>query len=372
MEAMEAKVSDEAGCCTEVQVPLVQELAKQPLTGIPERYVRPELELKLVSEAEASSSPPPQAPVIDMAKLLSPDFHDSELHKLDYACKHWGFFQLINHGVRPSLVENVKKGMEEFFNLPVEEKTQFKKKAGEVEGYGQLFVVSEEQKLDWADMLHLTTLPPEARKPHLFPNLPLPFRDNLNEYCTELRKLAMELIMLMGEALNMEGTQMRELFEQGSQTVRMNYYPACPQPEKVIGLNPHSDASALTILLQVNDMQGLQIKKDDAWVPINPLPHALVVNVGDTFEIVSNGIYKSIEHRATVNSKKERMSMATFFNARSDGVIGPSPNLVTPERPPQFKTIPMSDFLKTFFTRQLRGKSNLDYLRIPNGTLEST
>ncbi|KAI9074109.1 hypothetical protein K1719_033031 [Acacia pycnantha] len=168
---MEAKVSDEDGCCIEVQVPLVQELAKQPLTSIPERYVRPELELQLVSEAEASS-PPPQAPVIDMAKLLSPDFHDSELHKLDYACKYWGFFQLINHGVRPSLVENVKKGVEEFFKLPVEEKTRFRKKAGEVEGYGQLFVVSEEQKLDWADMLYLTTLPPEARKPHLFPKLP--------------------------------------------------------------------------------------------------------------------------------------------------------------------------------------------------------
>ncbi|KAI9074094.1 hypothetical protein K1719_032989 [Acacia pycnantha] len=182
----------------------------------------------------------------------------------------------------------------------------------------------------------------------------------------------MELIMLMGEALNMEGKEMRELFEQGWQTIRMNYYPACPQPEKVIGLNPHSDASALTILLQVNDMQGLQIKKDDTWVPINPLPHAFVVNVGDTFEIVSNGIYKSIEHRATVNSKKERMSMATFFNARSHGVIGPLLNLVTSERPPQFKTIPLSDFWKTFFTRQLQGKSNLDYLRIPNGTQEST
>ncbi|KAI9074099.1 hypothetical protein K1719_043944 [Acacia pycnantha] len=223
---------------------------------------------------------------------------------------------------------------------PVEEKTKFQKKAGEVEAYGQLFVVSEEQKLDWADMLHLTTLPPEARKPHLFPNLPLPFRDDLNEYCTELRKLAMELIMLMGEALDVEGREMRELFEQGWQTVRMNYYPACPTQRRV---------------------------------PINPLPHAFVVNVGDTFEIVSNGIYKSIEHRATVNSKKERMSMATFFNARSHhGVMmGPSPSLVTPERPPQFKTIPISDFWKTFFTRQLRG-SNLDYLRIPNATHEST
>ena len=58
----------------------------------------------------------------------------------------------------------------------MEEKNKFQKKAGEREGYGQLFVVSEEQKLDWADMLYLTTLPLESRKPQLLPNLPLPFR----------------------------------------------------------------------------------------------------------------------------------------------------------------------------------------------------
>ncbi|XP_028767027.1 probable 2-oxoglutarate-dependent dioxygenase At3g111800 [Neltuma alba] len=373
MEAIGAKLSDlQTGCDTEVSVPLVQELAKKPLTSIPERYVRPELELQLVAEPASSSSPPPQAPVIDMAKLLSPDSHASELQKLDYACKYWGFFQLVNHGVSPSLVENVKKGIEEFFNLPMEEKTKFQKKAGEREGYGQLFVVSEEQKLDWADLLYFTTLPQEARIPHLFPKLPLPFRDNLNNYCTELGKLAMELIMLMGEALNLEAKELRELFEEGWQTVRMSYYPTCPQPDKVIGLNPHSDAGALTILLQVNEVDGLQIKKDAIWVPINPLPQAFVVNVGDTFEIVSNGIYRSIEHRVTVNSEKERMSIAAFYNARFYGMIGPSPNLVTPERPPMFKTISMSDYWNAFFTRQLRGKSNLDSLGIPIHTHETT
>ncbi|XP_028767026.1 uncharacterized protein LOC114724752 [Neltuma alba] len=357
-----------SGDCINVPVPLVQELAKQPLTIVPERYVRPELELQLKSNTSAL----PQAPVIDLTKLLSPEFHVSELHKLDYACKHWGFFQLINHGVSPSLVESVKKGVEEFFNLPIEEKTKFQNKAGEREGYGQLFVVSEEQELDWADMLFLTTLPREARKPHLFPNLPLPFRDNLDTYCIELRKLVMELIILMGEALNMEVKEVRELFEGGLQTVRMNYYPACPQPEKAIGLYPHSDGSALTMLLQVNEVDGLEIKKDGTWIPINPVPDAFVVNIGDTFEIVSNGIYKSVEHRATVNSKKERMSTATFFGARLDGMLGPSPNLVTPERPPQFKTISVSDYWKAYFSRQLHGKSHLDSLRIANQTHETT
>lgn len=73
-------------------------------------------------------------------------------------------------------MENVKIGAKEFYNLPFEEKRKFGQREGEVEGYGQAFVMSEEQKLDWADMFFMVTLPPHLRKPHLFPKLPLPFR----------------------------------------------------------------------------------------------------------------------------------------------------------------------------------------------------
>lgn len=73
-------------------------------------------------------------------------------------------------------MENVKMGVKEFFDLPIEEKVKFRQKEGDVEGYGQAFVISEEQKLDWADMFFMVTLPPHLRKPHLFPKLSLPFR----------------------------------------------------------------------------------------------------------------------------------------------------------------------------------------------------
>lgn len=84
--------------------------------------------------------------------------------------------KLINHGVSPWLVEKVKSGVEGFFNLPVEEKNKFGQRDGEIEGLGQAFVVSEEQKLDWADMFYMVTLPTHMRKPHLFPKLPFTFR----------------------------------------------------------------------------------------------------------------------------------------------------------------------------------------------------
>ncbi|XP_070664628.1 protein SRG1-like [Malus domestica] len=97
----------------------------------------------------------------------------------------------------------------------------------------------------------------------------------------------------------------------------------------VLGLTPHSDGGAFTILLQVNEMDGLQVKKDGIWVPVKSLPDAFIVNIGDVLDIITKGTYRSIEHRATVNSEKERLSIATFYNPRVDGEIGPASSLIT-------------------------------------------
>ncbi|KAI4313620.1 hypothetical protein L6164_026583 [Bauhinia variegata] len=349
-------------------VPCVQELAKEPLVRVPERYVRTDLDTSVVSDTSSL----PQVPVIDLSKLLSDDLHGHELKKLDYACKEWGFFQLVNHGVSLSLVESVKSGVQEFFNLPMEEKNKFWQKEGDTEGFGQLFIVSEEQKLEWGDMFFMVTLPPHKRKPYLFPNIHLPFRDNLEAYSLELKKLALKILYQVAKALKMDHKDMKELFEEGAQSMRMNYYPPCPQPELAIGLNPHSDGGGLTILLQVNKMEGLQIRKDGIWIPIKPLPNAFIINIGDILEIVTNGIYKSIEHRATVNSEKERLSIATFYSPDFETIVGPAPSLVGPEKPAKFRSMSLAEHLNGYLSRELRGKSYLDVVRIQNEKDKST
>ncbi|KAK9215157.1 hypothetical protein WN944_007160 [Citrus x changshan-huyou] len=140
--------------------PSILELANNlPLTTVPPRYVRPEIDHPLIRNDDSSAQ---QLPVIDMHTLLSGD--DSELEKLDHACKEWGFFQ------------KVKAEIQEFFNLPIDEKKKFWQQPGDVEGFGQLFITSEEQKLDWGYGFTMFTLPTHLRKPHLFPKLPLPFR----------------------------------------------------------------------------------------------------------------------------------------------------------------------------------------------------
>ena len=62
------------------------------------------------------------------------------------------------------------------------------------------------------------------RKPHLFTKLPLPFRDNLEANSTKLQNLAMKILELMAKALRMENNEMKNLFEDGWQTIRTNYY----------------------------------------------------------------------------------------------------------------------------------------------------
>ncbi|KAL2347929.1 hypothetical protein Fmac_001929 [Flemingia macrophylla] len=343
-------------------VPSVQELAKQKLSTVPQRYVQTQHEDMVIISEEPNSIL--EIPVIDMNNLLSTESGTSELDKLHLACKEWGFFQLINHGVSSSFLEKVKSEIQDFFNLPLLEKKKFWQSSEHMEGFGQAFVTSEDQILDWADLFYMTSLPKHLRIPHLFPRLPLPFRDTLELYSQELKNLAMIVVEQMGKALNMEETKMREIFEDGLQSMRMNYYPPCPEPGKVIGLTPHSDGAGLTILLQVSEVEGLQVWKDAMWVPIKPLPNAFIVNIGDILEIISNGIYRSVEHRAVVNSDKERISVATFYTSKHDGVLAPAADLITEKTPARFKSIELKEFLANLFARKLDGKSYLNTLRI--------
>ncbi|KAH6826194.1 senescence-related gene 1 protein [Perilla frutescens var. hirtella] len=345
-------------------VPSVQELAKQPLTSIPSRYryARSEQHPQFFSDEINDGQ---SVPVIDVQELISKvQFVNHELEKLHSACQKWGFFQIINHGVPASLLDNLRSEVSEFFKLKFEEKKTLWQRADNHEGFGQLFVVSEEQKLDWSDMFYITTLPNNLRKIELFQKLPSNLRETLEAYSIEMKKLAMILLGQLAKALNMDADEMEGVFDNGVQSMRMNYYPPCPEPDMAIGFTPHSDADAITILLQLNEIEGLQIRRDGKWLPIKPLHNAFVVNLGDIMEIVSNGVYRSVEHRATVNSSKERLSVATFYSCNLESELGPARSLVGRDNPPRFRRVPIDDYFKNFFARKLDGKSYLDFMKL--------
>ncbi|CAI0418406.1 unnamed protein product [Linum tenue] len=336
-------------------VPNVQQLASSS-NDVPIRYIRPELELERVSSDDEYV----QVPVIDMSKLDDGDDDDDvELAKLHSACRDWGFFQVINHGIAEEVILKMKADIEEFFNQPMQVKMESAQLPNGFEGYGQVFVVSKEQKLDWGDMLFIITQPIHGRSMELWPRIPSSFRETLEQYSIELEKLARCLLSFMARNLGLESEKLLTLFNEGLQSMRMNYYPPCEQANKVIGLAPHSDGSGLTLLTQVNEVQGLQIRKDGKWVPIHPIPGAFIVNIGDVLEIMSNGEYKSIEHRAVVNPEKERLSIATFHSPNFSATIGPLSNLLTKDKKgqaPNYKSISHEDYLKLGAKIKLDGK----------------
>lgn len=194
--------------------------------------------------------------------------------------------QLINHGVPDEVIRDMKRDVTEFFNLPLETKKAHAQLPDSVEGYGQVFVFSETQKLDWADMIYLMLRPVESRDMRFWPLQPPSFRDSVDRYSTEAAKVVSSLLTFMAADMGVDPEHLQEMFAGQPQTMRVSYYPPCRQANKVVGLSPHTDASGLTLLLHIKDVQGLQIRKDDGkWLAVGPLDGAFVISIGDIFEV---------------------------------------------------------------------------------------
>jgi hypothetical protein len=81
----------------------------------------------------------------------------------------------VNHGVSSSLLEQLKHEIEEFYNLPLEDKRKYMVRPDDFQGYGNTKL---DEILDWGDRFYMITNPIHHRKPHLFPELPPSFRSS--------------------------------------------------------------------------------------------------------------------------------------------------------------------------------------------------
>ncbi|KAL9274562.1 LATERAL BRANCHING OXIDOREDUCTASE 1-like protein [Drosera capensis] len=344
----------------------VQELRKMKTTRIPKRFVRDVAErplLPITSESSFTSD----IPVIDFSKLADGDTDEfgSEILKLAASCEDWGFFQVINHGIEISMLDSIERAAMDFFNLPLEEKKKYPMEPGTIQGYGQAFVFSEDQKLDWCNMLALGIEPQYMRNPKLWPTNPPKFRETVETYQEEIRKLCRKLLKYIAISLGLKGEIFEEMFGTEVQAIRMNYYPACPRPDLVLGLSPHSDGSALTVLQQgKGNSVGLQILKDNKWVPVRPVPEALVINIGDTIEVLTNGKYKSVEHRAVTHQDRDRLSMVTFYAPSFEVELGPMTEFVDENNPCKYRRYNHGEYSKHYVTNKLQGKKTLDFAKV--------
>lgn len=135
-------------------------------------------------------------------------------------------------------------------------------------------------------------------------------------------------------------------FSGASAALQLNSYPACPDPNRAMGLAAHTDSTLFTILHQ-NNTSGLQVHREGGgWVTVPPIPGALVINVGDLLHILSNGLYQSVLHRAVVNKLQHRLSVAYLYGPPNRVEISPLSKLTSPTSPPLYRPVTWTEYLR--------------------------
>ncbi|KAL8509136.1 hypothetical protein ACS0TY_016361 [Phlomoides rotata] len=305
-------------------------------------------------------------PVIDMKDLESEELsvRRKATGMINSACREWGFFQVVNHGVSHELMARSREAWRGFFVLPMEEKLSYANKPSTYEGYGSRLGVEKGISLDWSDYFYLHWLPVEMRDHNKWPSLPVSCRVLVAEYSKEVVKLGIKLMKIFSTNLGLEENHLQEAFggDEMSACMRINYYPKCPQPDLTLGLSPHSDPGGFTLLLPDQDVSGLQVRRVDRWISVNSAPNAFVVNLGDQLQIVSNANYKSVEHRVMVNSERERVSLAFFYNPKVDLLMKPAEQLVSGAEPPLYPAMTFDEYRLYIRTRGPSGKSQVKSL----------
>ncbi|CAI0388796.1 unnamed protein product [Linum tenue] len=213
----------------------------------------------------------------------------------------------------------------------------------DVEGYGNDPILSDKQILDWSDRLLLKLVPEDTRKLHLWPTNPTQFREVVSGYSDELKRIVEALMKAMARCVGLEeDCFLKQYGGKEMMMSRFNHYPVCPRPDVVLGVKAHSDGSGVTVLLQDDKVEGLQILKEGRWYGVPIIPHALVVNVGDQMQIMSNEEFKSPIHRAVVNSERKRISLAAPSIPHDGNEIEPVEGLGSEERPRLFRKVKYS------------------------------
>ncbi|KAF7046987.1 hypothetical protein CFC21_055969 [Triticum aestivum] len=316
-------------------------------------------------------------PVIDLAAATcgtttTPSMRAELVAAVKAAAETVGFFQVVNHGVPMAVMSEMLAAVRGFHEEPVGAKAlYYGRDYGRPVRYWSIFDLFQSQAANWRDTLIIDTAP-ELPPPE---EIPPTCRSIAPKYAKMMEQLGRTLLELLSEAL---GLRSGHLEEDASCLERLagHYYPPCPEPHLTLGTTRHSDPCFLAVLLQ-GAVGGLQVlleedcdvnnnnnKSSAVWVDVPAVEGALVVNVGDFLQIVSNDRFKSVEHRVVSQSIGPRVSVACFFRrqdvATSTRVLAP----IIADGEARYRSTTMAELVRHNRAKGLDGSSALQHLRL--------
>ncbi|KAL2336289.1 hypothetical protein Fmac_010735 [Flemingia macrophylla] len=325
---------------------------------VPSNFIRPLSDRPNLQQLQSSTA---SIPIID---LQDPN-HSHIVQSIAHACRNYGFFQIVNHGIPEEVVSKMVNVSKEFFRLPESERMKnYSDDPSKATRLSTSFNVKTEKVSNWRDFLRLHCHPLQDYI-HEWPTNPPSFRDDVAEYSRRMRGLSLKLLEAISESLGLEKEYIGKALGSHAQHMAINFYPRCPEPELTYGLPAHADPNAITILLQ-DEVPGLQVLHNGHWLTVNPVPNTFIVNIGDQIQVISNDRYKSVLHRALVNSEKERMSIPTFYCPSPDAVIKPAPQLVDNDHPAHYTNYTYSEYYNKFWNRGLSKETCVDMFKLQN------
>uniref|UniRef100_A0A383VMR0 Fe2OG dioxygenase domain-containing protein n=1 Tax=Tetradesmus obliquus TaxID=3088 RepID=A0A383VMR0_TETOB len=326
-------------------------------------------------------------PIIDVGPLVDPaaprESVTAVAQQLHKACREVGFFYIQNHGVPQHVTEGVLQQAHKWFALPAEVKASLLlSPASHYRGYQPLGInVTRHESgfvQDWHEALDLfreedaAAVKAAGRPPSVLhgPNL---WPDQLPDFSTALRAyidacLTLGEQLLRGIALGLglpEAYFGRHLAgPAGSYWVaRVIHYPPLQQVgqqqaaaaaggevgrEVQLSCGEHCDYGLLTLVNQDPHVTALQVKNASGqWVDAPPLPGTFVCNIGDMFQVVTNGMYKATLHRVLNTARgTPRVSAPFFYEPCFEAVLAPAPQLCRGQ-PPLFQPIRYGSHLES-------------------------
>jgi len=274
--------------------------------------------------------------------------------------ERFGFAIVADHGVPQELIERAWQQTAALFALPDEEKRRYHVPGGGgARGYTpfKTEIAKGASAVDLKEFWHVGRELPAGHRyadtmaPNVWPERPEGFRDTFIELFAAFDRAGDRLLSAIARHLGLAPDWFDPAVKDGNSVLRLLHYPPIPADAEGVRAGAHEDINLITLLLGA-DEAGLELLDRDTgrWLAIKPPEGAMVVNVGDMLQRLTNHVLPSTTHRV-VNPAPERRghsrySMPFFLHPAPDFLIKTLPGTVSAENPDRYPTpITAHDYL---------------------------